>query len=79
MTTYTQAAVETLTRHALDAEGCTSISDDTISDAVDIYLARIERRTGNSLDRDAIAPEVAAQAAEDAAACIRSREPVSHS
>lgn len=79
MTTYAQADVEDLTRQVLAAEGCMNIPADTISDAVDIYLSRIERLTGDPLDRDAIDPDAAAQAVEDAAACIRARETVNHS
>lgn len=74
MPTCTQAHVEHLTRQALAADGGTAVPADTVSDAVDIYLARIERDTGATIDRWAIGPQDVARAVEAATACLRSLE-----
>lgn len=74
MPTCTQAHVEHLTRQALAANGGTAVPADTVSDAVDIYLARIERDTGTTIDRSAIGPQDVARAVEAATACLRSLE-----
>lgn len=78
MPTCTQAAVEDLTRQALAADGGTAVPADTVSDAVDIYLARIERDTGATIDRWAIGPQDVARAVEAATACLRSLETADH-
>ena len=74
MPTCTQAHVEHLTRQALAANGGTAVPADTVSDAVGIYLARIERDTGATIDRAAIGPQDVARAVEAATACLRSLE-----
>ena len=60
-----QAQLECQVSDALAALGAT-IDPGTVSDAVDLYLCRRERETGQPVDRDAIGAAVAAEAIEAA-------------
>ena len=62
---HLQAQLECQVSDALAALGAT-IDPGTVSDAVDLYLCKHERSTGQPVDRDAIGAAVAAEAIEAA-------------
>ena len=62
---HSQAQLEHQAHDALAALGAT-IDPGTVSDAVDLYLCKHERSTGQPVDRDAIGAAVATEAIEAA-------------
>lgn len=66
---HSQAQLEHRANDALAALGA-MIDHATVSDAVDLYLCKLERDTGKAVDRDAITTTVAAQAIETATAWL---------
>ena len=60
-----QAQLECQVSDALAALGAT-IDPGTVSDAVDLYLCKHERSTGQAVDRDAIGAAVATEVIEAA-------------
>lgn len=57
--TYTQAEVEQVVLATLDGFGGNA-EWETVSDAVDVYLGRVEREQGSKLDRGVIPHAVTA-------------------
>lgn len=66
---HSQTQLEHRTGDALAALGA-MIDHATVSDAVDLYLCKLERDTGQAVDRDAINPAIAAEAIETATAWL---------
>lgn len=66
---YSQAR---LVRRAIDAlaELNAPTASDTVSDAVDLYLCKLERDTRQAVDRDAISASIAAEAIKTATAWL---------
>lgn len=58
--TYTQAEAETMARIALTTATGADWNDDTVSDALDVYLGALEREQGHRVDRNAIPQTIAA-------------------
>lgn len=56
--TYTQAEVETEVCNALNAGSSTSHDWETVSDAVDVHLGRIEREQSQQIDRATIPRDI---------------------
>lgn len=61
-----------LVRHVIDALAALGSPTDpsTVSDAVDLYLCKLERDTGRTVDRDAIDASIVAEAIETATAWL---------
>lgn len=72
-TTYTQSEVELKALDVLAAQTATPVAAETVSDAVDIYLARSERENLGPIDRTAISTETADGVVSAVVECVLAR------